>query len=168
MDKERRFQGTTLTPRQWEVIRYRAQGLTQAQLAKKLKTSRENVSEIEHRARVKIDAAKATLICLQALDASGEVLIPGGTSIFEAVSMVYLRADVLGVRLRGSADEVLAAIRSKWKKRIKGHRLTSAVKFEIATDGTLVAKNPVPPDQVLLPKRAGASPIGIVYKRNES
>ena len=55
-----------------------------------MKTSRENVNEIEHRARLKINAAKATLEALKMPDASGEVLIPSGTSIFEAVSMIIL------------------------------------------------------------------------------
>jgi HTH-type transcriptional regulator, fmd operon transcriptional regulator len=150
LDKRKPLQRTTLTSRQWEVISYRAKGLTQAQLAKKLRTSRENVNEIEHRARVKIDAAKGTLAALQHLDATSEVLIPSGTSIFEGVSMIYLRADILGIRLRCSADEVLAAIRSRWRGRIVEHRLTSAVKVEIDSHGILLAKNPSSPDQVLV------------------
>jgi Tfx family DNA-binding protein len=137
------FHSTSLTSRQWEVIHYRAQGLTQAQVAKKLKTSRENVNEIEHRARLKINAAKATLAALQMPDASGEVLIPSGTSVFEAVSMIILRADVLGVRLQGSADDVLAAIRSNWGAKISGHRLTMAAKAQIGPDGYLVVKKTI-------------------------
>lgn len=133
-------QRTTLTPRQWEVIRYRSQGLTQAEVAKKLKTSRENANEIEHHARLKIDAAKGTLAALQELHATGAILIPKGTSIFEAVSMIILRADILGVKLRISADEMLASIRSTWKAKIQGHRLTSVAKVEIAKNGSLVFK----------------------------
>jgi len=138
--KGKAVQSTTLTARQWEVIRYRGQGFTQAEVAKKLKTSRENVNEIEHRARLKINAAKATLAALQVPDASGEVMIPSGTSIFEAVSMIILRADVLGVKLQGSGDDVLAAIRSAWEAKIKGHRLTTAVKAQVGADGYLVVK----------------------------
>jgi hypothetical protein len=143
------FHSTSLTARQWQVIRYRAQGITQAELAKVLNTTRENVNEIEHRARMKINAAKATLAALQELDAKGEVLIPSGTDIFEAVFMIILRADILGVKLRGSADDVLAAIRSRWKSRIKGHHLTSAVRVQIASDGSLVAKDAAPPSKIL-------------------
>jgi Tfx family DNA-binding protein len=141
LDKKETFHSTTLTSRQWEVIRYRAQGLTQAQVAKKLRTTRENVSEIEHRARFKINAAKATLAALQELDATREVLIPSGTSIFEAVTMIILRADVLGVRLVSSADDVLSDIRSRWRGKIKGHRFISVAKVEIATDGSLLFKS---------------------------
>ena len=143
MVKGKGVQGTTLTARQWEVIRFRGQGFTQAEVAKKLKTSRENVNEIEHRARLKINAAKATLAALQDPDASGEVMIPSGTSIFEAVSMILLRADVLGVRLQGSGDDVLAAIRSAWEAKIRGHRLTMAAKAQVGADGYLVVKKTV-------------------------
>jgi HTH-type transcriptional regulator, fmd operon transcriptional regulator len=138
------FQKTSLTARQWQVIRYRAQGITQAELAKLLNTSRENVNEIEHRARMKINAARATLAALQEIDARGEVLIPSGTDIFEAVFMVILRADVLGVKLKGSADDLLAAIRGRWKGRIKGHRLASAVKIGIEKDGSITLKDTAP------------------------
>ena len=141
MDRKETFHSTSLTSRQWEVIRYRAGGLTQAQVAKKLNTTRENVTEIEHRARLKINAARATLAALQELDATREVLIPSGTSIFEAVSMIILRADVLGIRLLSSADGVLAAIRSKWGSKITGYRFTSLAKVEIAADGSLSFKN---------------------------
>jgi len=98
---------------------------------------------------MKISAAKATLAALQELDAKGEVLIPSGTSIFEAVFMIVTRADVLGIKLRGSADDILAAIRSKWRGRIEGHRLTSVVKIEIADDGSLVVRDSVPPSRIL-------------------
>ena len=134
------FRNTTLTTRQWEVIRYRAQGLTQAAVAKKLNTTRVNVTEIERRARQKINAAKATLAALQELHASGEVLIPSGTSVFEAVSMIILRADILGIRLRSTADDVLAAIRSNWRAKIRGHYMISAANVEIGADGSLSFK----------------------------
>jgi HTH-type transcriptional regulator, fmd operon transcriptional regulator len=140
LDGMKTLHSTSLTSRQWEVIRYRAQGLTQAEVAKKLKTTRVNVSEIEHRAQLKINAAKGTLAALQELHVTGEVLIPSGTSVFEAVSMIILRADILGVKLLGSADDVLATIRSRWKAKIRGHRLTSAAKVEIAADGFLSLK----------------------------
>lgn len=135
------FHGTTLTVRQWEVVRYRAEGLTQAAIAKKLNTTRVNVSEIEHRARLNINAAKATLEALQEIHAGGEILIPSNTSVFEAVSMIILRADILGVKLHGTADDMLATIRSKWKQKIRGHRLTAAVKVGIGSNGSLLFKS---------------------------
>jgi Tfx family DNA-binding protein len=135
--KEKSFRGTTLTVRQWEVIRYRAQGLTQAQVAKKVNTTRENVSEIERRARLKINAARATLAALQQMDATSQLLIPSGVSEYEALSMIISRADILGVKLLSSSDDMLAALRSKCKGKIRRHHLTSVVRIEISSGGCL-------------------------------
>lgn len=114
--------------------------MTQAEIAQKLSTTRENVSEIEHRARIKINAAKATLDALQELNPTSEVLVPTGTSVFEAVTMIIMRADILGTRLQGTADEILATLRSAWSAKIKGHRLSSVAKVEILPDGSLKVK----------------------------
>lgn len=134
------YHSTILTPRQWEIIRYRAQGLTQAELARKLNTSRENVSEIEHRAGLKIRAARATLAALEDLDATGDLLIPTGTCVFEAVSTIIERADVLEIKLQNSADDVLAALRSKCRSKIRGHHLVSMVRVQINKDGSYSLK----------------------------
>jgi Tfx family DNA-binding protein len=133
--KKEPFHGTTLTDRQWEVIRLRADGLTQADVAKKLKTTRENISIIEHRAHDKISAAKATLAALKELEVTREVLLPGGTSVFEATSLIVLRADILGIKLKHSADSLLALLRSRCRSKIRGHHLVAVVKAEIAEDG---------------------------------
>ncbi len=132
--------GTLLTQRQWQVMRLRATGLTQEQVAKRLQTTRENVSIIEHRAHRNLKAAKATLATLEQLSESRELIIPSGTSIFEATSMILLRADVLRTKVKMSADSILAAIRSKCKGRIRRHHLTAVVKIRISEDGAIIIK----------------------------
>ena len=77
------------------------------------------------------------MAALEQLSESREVMIPAGTSIFEAVSMTLLRADVFRIKLRISADSILAVIRSKCKGRIRGHHLTDALKITISEDGTI-------------------------------
>jgi hypothetical protein len=134
------FRGTSLTDRQWEVIRMRAAGLTQAEVAQKLKTTRENISIIEHRAHDKITAAKATLEALQELETTREVLLPSGTSIFEAVSLIVLRGDILGIKLKQSADSLLALLRSRCRSKIRGHHLVAVVKAEISDEGEVSFK----------------------------
>lgn len=109
-------------------------------MAKRLRTSRENISIIEHRAYANVRAAKATLAAIEQLSESKELIIPSGTSIFEAVSMTLLRADILRIKLRISADSILAAIRSKCKGRIRGHHLTAVVKIRISEDGAIMIK----------------------------
>lgn len=135
-----RIRGTILTPRQWRILQLRAVGLTQAQVAKRLRTTRENVSIIEHRAHANVKAAKATLAAMERLSESGELVIPTGTSIFEAVSATLLRADMLRIKVGMSADGILAALRSKCKGRIRGHHLTASARIKILEDGSLIIK----------------------------
>ena len=140
MVRKESFRGTSLTDRQWEVIRMRAGGLTQAEVAQKLKTTRENISIIEHRAHDKITAAKATLEALQEMETTKEVLLPSGTSIFEAVSLIVLRGDILGIKLKQSADSLLALMRSRCRSKIRGHHLVAVVKAEISDEGEVSFK----------------------------
>jgi Tfx family DNA-binding protein len=140
LGKKKPFHGTSLTNRQWEVIRMRAEGLTQAEVAKKLKTTRENISIIEHRAHDKISAAKSTLAALQELEVTREVLLPSGTSIFEATSLIVLRADILGIKLKHSADALLALMRSRCRAKIRTHHLIAVIKAEISADGEVSFK----------------------------
>jgi hypothetical protein len=122
------------------VLRYRDQGLTQAEVAKRLSTSRENVCEIERRARLKIDAARATLAALDMLDSNGVVTLRAGLSIYEAVSRIFLRADILEIKLRITGDDLLAAIRSRYRVKIRGHHFISSVKAEVCEDGSVSLK----------------------------
>ena len=100
-------------------------------------TSRENVTILERRARQNIKAARTTVATLEQLSTSNEVMIPSGTSIFEAVSMILLRGDVLHIKLRRSADSLLSAFRSKCKGKIRGHHLTASAKIVIEKNGNV-------------------------------
>jgi Tfx family DNA-binding protein len=132
--------GTMLTQRQWDVMRLRSLGLTQTQVAKKLRTTRENVTIIEHRAHENLRAAKATLAAIEELSGSRELIIPSGVSIFEATSMILRRADVLRIKVKMDADSILATLRAKRRGRIRGHHLIAVIRVKINSDGSLQIK----------------------------
>ena len=132
--------GTTLTKRQWRVVKLRLTGLTQAQVAKRLRTTRENVTILERRANENLKAAKATLAAMERLSGSRELVIPSGVSVFEATSMILRRADVLRTKVKMNADAILATLRARHKGRIRGHHLIVAIKVKIESDGSLKLK----------------------------
>ena len=132
--------GTTLTNRQWRVVRLRSAGLTQAQVAKKLRTTRENVTILERRANDNLRAAKATLAAMDRLSGSRALVIPSGVSVFEATSMILRRADVLRTKVKMNADAILATLRARHKGRIRGHHLIVAIRVKIESDGSLKMK----------------------------
>jgi len=131
---------TTLTKRQWRVLRLRSTGLTQTQVAKKLRTTRENVTILERRANDNLRAAKATLAAMDRLSGSRELVIPSGVSVFEATSMILRRADVLQIKVKMNADAILATLRARHKGRIRGHHLIVAIRVKIESDGSLKIK----------------------------
>ena len=119
------------------MMKLRSTGLTQAQVAKRLRTTRENVTIIEHRAHENLRAAKATIAAIEQLSGSKELVIPSGVSIFEATSMILRRADVLRIKVKMNADSILATLRTKRKGSIRGHHLIAVVRVRINSDGSL-------------------------------
>ena len=87
-----------------------------------------------------LKSAKATLEALEQLSDSRELVIPSGTSIFEATSMILRRGDILRVKLRLSADSILALLRSRCRGRIRGHHLTTVVRVQLGEDGSVSIK----------------------------
>jgi len=142
IEKLTRFKppGTTLTQRQWNVMKLRSMGLTQSQVAKRLRTTRENVTIIEHRAHENLKAAKATLAAMEELSGSRELIIPSGVSIFEATSIILRRADMLRIKVKMDADSILAALRSRRRGRIRGHHLIAMIKVKISPGGSLLIR----------------------------
>lgn len=56
--------------KQWEILKLRARGLTQSETARRVGTSRANVSMIEWRAKKKLDRARGTLETYDSLQTS--------------------------------------------------------------------------------------------------
>ena len=135
-----RTSNTVVTPRQLRVMRLRSRGLTQAQVAKRLGTSRLNVTILERRAQINLNAAKATIMALEDLSGSKELIIPNGTSVFEATSMILRKADVLRIKVKKNADSILATLRAKRKGSIRGHHLCAPLRVKINPDGTIKLK----------------------------
>jgi len=121
-------------------MRLRSTGMTQAQVAKRLRTTRENVTILEHRAHENLRAAKATIVAIEELSGSSELVIPSGVSIFEATSMILRRADVLRIKVKMNADSILASLRARRKGRIRGHHLVAAIRVKIERDGSVRIK----------------------------
>ncbi len=85
-------------------------------------------------------AAKATLMAVEHLSESKELVIPSGTSIFEATSMILRTADVLRIKIKMNADSILGVLRSKRRGRIRGHHLVAPIRIKIGNDGSLLIR----------------------------
>jgi Tfx family DNA-binding protein len=70
-----------LTKRQVMVLRLRQSGLTQDEIARRIKTTRANVSLIEKRARENIDRSRETLKEWESIVSPVRVIIKKGTDV---------------------------------------------------------------------------------------
>jgi hypothetical protein len=125
-----------LTERQYEVLKLRIQGYTQEEIAKILKTSRENISITEKRAKEKIRLAEETLRIYKELLSSGVVNIEAGTHLVEVPQLVVAKADKLGIKLRANFTMLYDEIRYRAGKCIEGTRVVKPIKVIILRDGT--------------------------------
>ncbi|MEM3906368.1 MAG: Tfx family DNA-binding protein [Nitrososphaerota archaeon] len=124
-----------LTKRQIDVLRLRMAGLTQDQVAERLNTSRENITNLEARAYLNIMRSRLTLRILEELNPSNEVLIPTGIPLTDIPRIILDRADLLGIKLVIGAETLYQLLKGKTKSR-SGH-LIAPIKIRILPTGEI-------------------------------
>ena len=128
---------TFLTERQIEILRLRRMGLTQAEIAKKLKTTRENINILEKRAYRNIRKAVATLETLSRLELAVSARFPAGTPILNIPKVILERADEAKIKVKMNCVEILEKVKFKVGANVKNKRLTKPIVVTILPDGSL-------------------------------
>ncbi|MEM0110538.1 Tfx family DNA-binding protein [Desulfurococcus sp.] len=123
-----------LTEKQYLVLKYRVQGLTQEEIARILGISRSTVAAIEKSALRKIRMAEETIRLYRLLHAAGYIDIPAGTHMAEIPGMLIRKADELGVKLKGDFNLIYGQLRLLIGTRVT--RLPRSVRAVIHSDGS--------------------------------
>ncbi|WP_297487334.1 Tfx family DNA-binding protein [Thermococcus sp.] len=97
-----------LTEQQVRILKLRAKGMKQSEIAELLGTSRANVSILERRAREKIERAKNTLLIWEQINSKVSVEVHAGEDVFDVPERLFSKADELGVKVPYSTAEVVA------------------------------------------------------------
>lgn len=97
-----------LTDQQIKILRLRARGMRQSEIAELLGTSRANVSILERRALEKIEKAKNTLLIWQQINSKVSVEVMRGDDIFEVPERLFRKADRIGVKVPHSTAKIIA------------------------------------------------------------
>lgn len=111
-----------LTERQLLVLKLRGRGYTQEEIARKLRTSRENVTITEKRARANVDRARATLEAFELLDPI-EIKISAGSDVFQLPRMIFGEADRHGIRVLHNTTSLVGMLRRRAGDRISGNKV---------------------------------------------
>ncbi|RLI26311.1 MAG: transcriptional regulator [Candidatus Hecatellales archaeon] len=126
-----------LTSRQLEVLRLRRKGLSQREIASKLKTTRENVNILEMRAHRNIRKAAATLEVLSKLEIAATLKIPPKTPILRIPLLILKKADEANIRVKMNCIEILREVQLKAEGKIRKKRLLKPLTVIILPDGSL-------------------------------
>jgi len=129
--------GSLLTGRQLDVMRLRARGLTQQQVADELGTTKSNVSALEIAAHRNIERARNTLEMAAMVNARLLVEVSAGTDVNHVPTLLYRKADDNGVRIMVGGPEIIARIMSEVSDHVRGRLVTSPFEVAITKDGEL-------------------------------
>lgn len=132
------MKNTLLTRRQMEVLRLKTQGCSQTEIAKKLGTSRANISAIEKTALKNIQKAKRTLELVKTIEAPVHLRIKPNTDLNDAVRMIYVQADKEGIWMPHSFPSLANLIQSAAEDKIRGRRVLREFEVAITKDGDVV------------------------------
>ena len=129
-----------LTDRQIQVLKLRSRGITQERVARQLKTTRENVSILESRARRNIKKAKATIEMLEDLGMATRITIKPETPVLEISKIILKKADDANVRLQLDCIDLLEKIKIKAKNKIKAKKVVQPISVVLLPYGDLLVE----------------------------
>ena len=124
-----------LTKRQIMVLRMRQSGMTQDDIAKKIKTTRANISLIEKRARENIDRSKETLKEWNSIISPVKLVIKAGTDVMKVPEQVFDAADKSSIHVKINSLDLLTRIKKEKGSMISNRSLTGDLEIDIAESG---------------------------------
>lgn len=131
---------TLLTEAQARVLELRVKGLTQAEIARKLRTSRANVCILERRARNNIARAERTLKLVAKLRAPVVFEVRQGDDILEVPKRLFKAADAAKIRVKLSTLDIISKIREGAGDKLHGRSATQSFDVGLTSEGELLIK----------------------------
>ncbi len=127
-----------LSDRQFRVLQLRIEdGLSQAEIANMLGTTRENVTIIEKSARRNIRLAEETLHAYRLLLSVAKIEIEAGTHLIDIPGIVVKAGDNIGFKLRVNFTRIYDEIRFKAGDCISGSRIVKPFTIAVFRDSRI-------------------------------
>jgi len=126
-----------LTEEQLKVLAFRLDGLTQEGIARRLGTTRQNVSLIERRARGNVEKAEMTLRAYRRLRTAATVELKPSTHLVDVPRMLVDAADGAGVKISIDFALVYKELRDEAGDSISGTRVVRPILLHVLRDGKI-------------------------------
>ena len=129
---------TFLTESQLRVLKLRMKGLTQAEIAHTLNTSRANISILEHRAKDNIARAGRTLKMAEKLRAPVVISVSQGEDILRVPKKLFEAADAANIRVKQGTADIIAKIQEDAGDKIHGRSATKNFDVALTSKGEIL------------------------------
>jgi hypothetical protein len=126
-----------LTEEQLKILGLRLDGLKQEEIARRLGTTRQNVSLIERRARGNVMKAEATLRAYRRLQTAATVELRPSTHLVDVPRMLVDAADDAGVKISIDFALVYKELRDEAGDSISGTRVVKPILLHVLRDGKI-------------------------------
>lgn len=117
------------------VLRLRQSGLTQEEIARRIKTTRANVSLIEKRGRENIDRSRETLKEWESIVSPVRVAIKKGTDVIKIPELVFAEADKQGIHVKSNSLDLITRIKKEKGNVISNRTLDEDMEIDITDSG---------------------------------
>ncbi len=124
-----------LTKRQVMVLRMRQAGLTQEEIARRIKTTRANVSLIEKRARENIGRSRETLKEWESIVSPVRVTVKKGADVINIPELVFAEADKQGIHVKSNSLDLITRIKKEKGSVISNRTLDEDIEIDITDSG---------------------------------
>ncbi|MFQ6135892.1 MAG: Tfx family DNA-binding protein [Candidatus Hydrothermarchaeales archaeon] len=131
---------TILTERQMEILKLRRRGYSQTEIAKKLGTSRANISATEKTALKNIEKAKNTLEVVKMIEAPIWLTFGPEEDLDDVVGRIYSEAGKRNIWIAHDGPSLSNLIHDKAGKKIKGRRILSKLEITITEEGDVIVR----------------------------
>jgi len=127
-----------LTDEQIKVLRLRAKGLSQKEIAEILNTTRANVCVIEKRARKNIERALKTIEEWKKINSKVDMVIKEGTDLMDIPRIIFSKSNEEGVKVKYNFVELLDHIRKSAPEKIEKRIIKEPLRVYVLENGEVL------------------------------
>jgi HTH-type transcriptional regulator, fmd operon transcriptional regulator len=117
------------------VLRLRQAGLTQEEIARRIKTTRANISLIEKRARENVERSKETIREWNSVVSPVRVTIPKGMDVMNVPDIVFAEADKASIHVKCDSIGLITLIKKEKSSSISNRIVNEPFEVDIANSG---------------------------------
>lgn len=120
------------------MLELRARGLSQADIARRLRTSRANISILERRARENIARAERTLKLASKLRAPVVFEVKQGDDILDVPKRLFKLADAAKIKVVVGTPDIVTKIREGAGDKLHGRSVVKSFNVALTPDGEII------------------------------